>query len=491
MATAFPATLLDNPEAFADLFGSFWAGTLDGREQFVELMAAMAKIYAQAVQNASEAFDCVDRLRIPVYARKLALPLRILESDRADFPLVYDAGYLYDDGLLYDGVSGVGSTFPFTGVVSAAAVANAPTRATALLVGNVDFRITDDGLIRFLANPFTDARFTPRTLFSDGVASDRELILWLIDAKVDVRYLQSHLGYVLNWRGPSTQLAKDFLNGVFDSVTGATSAGSVIRALTGAAGAAVAQYDGEIVEDVARSATDLIVVTDRNAYLLPPNATALVDPGDVLHACQALCDAVVIHENINRGLTPPVQALSLPLGACSTGEVAFFDKIVPLETDTRVSPPQVTFEIAGAQPAIDAFWAYVRAREAATGKALANYLDVRPNPDGDPTPGSLPATINPLEFACEHLLRRGTFLVEVATGSLRSMAFFDFLPYFRKFLPPGRLMLLVIVLSSVEDSIIMTTDEEVAVEAGVPDIEDASNEPFADAVALAPRASDG
>jgi hypothetical protein len=98
MATAFPATLLDNPEAFADLFGSFWAGTFDGREQFVELMAATAKIYAQAVQNASEAFDCVDRLRIPVYARKLALPLRILESDRADFPLVYDAGYLYDDG---------------------------------------------------------------------------------------------------------------------------------------------------------------------------------------------------------------------------------------------------------------------------------------------------------------------------------------------------------------------------------------------------------
>jgi hypothetical protein len=190
----------------------------------------------------------------------------------------------------------------------------------------------------------------------------------------------------------------------------------------------------------------------------------------------------------------PLSANLLDTGGGST-KVVLRQELKPFASGAGIgyptSPPQVTFEIAGAQPAIDAFWAYVRAREAATGKALANYLDVRPNPDGDPTPSSLPATINPLEFACEHLLRRGTFLVEVATGSLRSMAFFDFLPYFRKFLPPGRLMLLVIVLSSVEDSIIMTTDEEVAVEAGVPDIEDASNEPFADAVALAPRSSDG
>jgi hypothetical protein len=56
------------------------------------------------------------------------------------------------------------------------------------------------------------------------------------------------------------------------------------------------------------------------------------------------------------------------------------------------------------------------------GQTLAELLDIRTNPTGEPTADNLPATINPLEFLLSNLMRNNLFVIRVRPDSFAANA---------------------------------------------------------------------
>jgi len=71
----------------------------------------------------------------------------------------------------------------------------------------------------------------------------------------------------------------------------------------------------------------------------------------------------------------------------------------------------VTFEVGGYPGDVDTFWENVRQGEIEGGQTLAEMLDTRTDPIGEPQPQNLPSTINPTEFMLENVMQNNLFLV--------------------------------------------------------------------------------
>jgi hypothetical protein len=63
------------------------------------------------------------------------------------------------------------------------------------------------------------------------------------------------------------------------------------------------------------------------------------------------------------------------------------------------------------------FWELAQERGKADGATLANLLDIRPDPIGEPTADNLPDKLNPLRFILENILRNNLFIIKVRLAS--------------------------------------------------------------------------
>jgi hypothetical protein len=85
---------------------------------------------------------------------------------------------------------------------------------------------------------------------------------------------------------------------------------------------------------------------------------------------------------------------------------------------------------------------------------LAHLLDRRQNPSGEPTAHHLPATINPMRFLIENVLRNNVFVVKIDAAALgqNRLGLYN-IRHLRQILPPQTAMIVVFELHLADDKI--------------------------------------
>lgn len=175
----------------------------------------------------------------------------------------------------------------------------------------------------------------------------------------------------------------------------------------------------ETVEAVWEAYDGWRVETDAGAYRLPETDTPTVSVGDVLAPGSPLGGAWTL---LKLGPGRPSDLLSLTLPAylhqgVTLGPTDWLLPEVPLVVETVSNRTKVSWEI-GATPADQtAFWDETHARGILPGaRSLAQALDTRTNPVGDPGPESLPTVISPLAFILRELLAGTAYRVVITSA---------------------------------------------------------------------------
>jgi hypothetical protein len=121
------------------------------------------------------------------------------------------------------------------------------------------------------------------------------------------------------------------------------------------------------------------------------------------------------------------------LASCFYGDLVFENKTVPLVVDTehKSGYTYVEFEVGGYPADVKKFFDEVHQRGTAEAKkpanqcepekrrsTLAHYLDRRARVITEPTADTLPASINPLRFLIENVLRNNVFVIRINTAVL-------------------------------------------------------------------------
>lgn len=162
---------------------------------------------------------------------------------------------------------------------------------------------------------------------------------------------------------------------------------------------------GEVVDDVWLGGGAYRVVTDIAGYALPEGDTPVVGIGDVLPLGAPLGAAWTL-TRLGPG-KPDIEYVTTPasfhLGVTS-GTITWRDLSVPTVVDTVDDRTRVRWALGGDQADVDALWTASHAYGTEDGaRSLAQAMDTRADPVGDPGPESLPTYVNPLEFVCREL----------------------------------------------------------------------------------------
>jgi len=167
-----------------------------------------------------------------------------------------------------------------------------------------------------------------------------------------------------------------------------------------------------------------------------------------------------------------ISALALDSGflsACFYGDLVFENKEVPLEVDTAhpLGFTYVKFGLGGLPADVERFFDELHARgvQAATQQTdpcvpgrrrgtLAQLLDRRAQPDGQPTAEHLPRTINPLKFLVENVLRNNVFVVRIFVPALgqNQLGLYN-IRHLRQLIPPQTAMIVVFELAGDFDTL--------------------------------------
>ena len=157
------------------------------------------------------------------------------------------------------------------------------------------------------------------------------------------------------------------------------------------------------------------VVTDIAGYVLPEGDTASVAVGDVLPLGTPLGTAWTLTRLGTR--KPAIPHMTTPASfhlGVTTGGITWFDTTVALIVDTVDDRTRVRWPLGGTQQDVDDFWDASHAYGTEEGaRSLAQAMDTRANPVGDPGPESLPLYVNPLEFVCRELFGGAAYVLVV------------------------------------------------------------------------------
>jgi len=384
----YPSNQFDNVSTLMPIIGSFWSDTYGGFKFNIDYLRGACLQEQQNINDLQECQDTIGRITCPVAHvddwYKLVLCQDDTEADNV-FPLPKD---VLDIPALTDAI-----LFPNTVL----------TRDIDYTVDPVAHKIT------FAVNPFNNPNLNPQS---------RQLTLWGMKVQRDRQYVFNHIGSVAGISGPSTQTYKNLANAYLDAISSATAWIDVINLISAMADIAVTRVNGEVVEEIFTDTSNLVIVTDQNVYKFVPTATAAVAIGDELMAGDPLTTGIVIHQP-NRGEIPTwLTSLSIPANFFLdnlTGPLVWNNANTPLIVTENVSGfTKVEWALGGAPADITQFFNDLHARGVANGNTLANYMDMRPQPQPtQPSALALPKTINPLQFLMQNVLRANTLIVKL------------------------------------------------------------------------------
>lgn len=438
MPYSFPADDLDRDDGLLVLLGSFWSDTFEARDQLQSFLRGTAMLAKQTRQQMTEAIDSVSRQRSPVNATRLWAPVLLSEGDRQTTELTgetYDGKKRYGQSLRYGDTR---ELFRFRLPEEARALpllCNRTQDTTLLLVESQDY-ICDyvNHAITFFADPFLTGSVARR-----DTATGAELLLWAFRGQYDEDLVYTHIGYPLRLPVTSTANTKQLANSVWDGI-GRGGTLQRVRQLLNAVADVPTVVGRETVVDVCHDATSLLVITDRAAYRHAATCLPLVSADDVVDSGSELVDAVRIFEFGAGTVDSSIRALSLPVGFLPPGfydSLTFRNTTVPLVVDTTDVFTRVSFEIGGWPFDVERFWDMVHEQGVRNGMTLAHLWDERTNKVGEPTAANLPATINPLQFLANYVLRNNAFAIVLQPQKFGPNALpLSWLDNLRRFVPP-------------------------------------------------------
>ena len=411
---------LDNPERLLALIGSFWSNVYSGRDLVASLLLARAQLDVQAQLDFEELLAAMSRFTVPVHHTDNWYRLKLRESDKnqSDANLAqFNSTYTFASGI-YFGVPVNTSYFVWnapSGLADVRAISNEIVAPSVILTQGSDFYLAD-GAIWFRTDPFADDRITKSDEFAAGVVVDCTCTLWLYRSQWDQQTTHRQFGYVVESAGESSYVYRDFVNAIFDGLVEGTTRRS-IESLFAALGDVPLARGDETVEVITSDRRGLLVITDANAYRFTAGSDAIVSVGDTVHAGNSLTDTVQIFE-FNRGAVPSAEelrALVMPKAFLNVGYfdgVTFENKDVPLVVELDVNEfTKISFEVGGFPGDVELFWTQTHEAGVAAGQTLAMLLDRRTNRVGQPTAANLPATVNPMEFLIQNVLRNNAYAV--------------------------------------------------------------------------------
>lgn len=425
----FPTTDYDSPTKSLALAGGLWSDYYGGSATVRDYLGVAAKVDRQILTDAEETIQCLARRTVPVLHRERSRRWIIYATDAARSDAVYlryddarvtavhdDRQYAYDVPAFAQMAA-----FPAPPAVLVPLIASVPIRTGALLVAGLDYSL-DRGQLLFLQNPFRDARFTPYAVLDDqGEIVDQAIDLWLLESREDRRFLDQHLGFLFDLEHASTEAYRDYLNSLLDAAATGSSFQTLRQALAALSGVPFAAA-AETVEALLSEGDWIYCVTPQHSYRLPASADLLVEVGTVLMPGAPLCDSAQLNPLQMRSFPAEIPGIELSAALLdpTLGGVGLYalNQALPVTVAKREGVTELRFPLGGPAAAVEAFWDAVHLRGVAAGQTLAQLLDQRADPQGEPTAASLPATINPCEFLIHELLYANTILVRLTLNAL-------------------------------------------------------------------------
>lgn len=478
----YPRDDLDQPEQVRNTLGSFWTSVFQDKVALLTLCQGASLIYRQTATNYDEAAAALARTTVPVYHRQHWKQVVLKRSEMNRSPasaLLYGAGALYGapGTAPYNRRFNYGDTvadaytyvFPLpAGVVKIRAIMNRIDSPTVMLQQGIDFEIdVARGALSFKADPFAGGQFAARDVYDvNGVVIDNELSAWAFEVDIDDEQVWKQVGYVLRAFAASSTWYRDFLNATWDAHAGGTTEATIRRMIAAAVGIPLVGSDDETVE-VILTGPPLQVITDKAVYTYYGTAEAAVAVGDVVHKYDSMVDTLefvrLSGQSPGDDDLPGVTLGSAFLGGGFFSSLTFMNEDVPLVYAVDGGKARVSFNVSGFTSDVELFWELVHQRGLAAGRTLANLLDTRANPVGEPTAADLPATVNPLKLVLRNLFGNHTFAVRVKTGGVNPAApGVGNLRKLRSAIPPRMLCLLFIEVQMDPEVGMVTNDNEVA-----------------------------
>jgi hypothetical protein len=467
----YPQNDLDDSERLLGVLGSFWATSYQGNSLLEDLAGTAGQMAQQSHLQLLELVRSVSRYTVPIFHQDSWHGLRILESELnsdnsllAEYTTPATASYAATTALNYGEIAD--QTFYSVskpeGLENVQVIFNRLTGPSVELIKGIDFWIRDS-VITVRDNPFDNPLIPKRDILdSSGIITDRECVLWLYRGQWDWQTVYEQFGYALRLQMQSSQGYRDFINAIFDAFVEGTSIRTQQQALAAAFGIPLVVEATETVEHVVSDADKLNIITDTHTYQFPLGTTAIVAVGDVVSAGDPLTDLLQVFE-FNRGVAidaADISAITTGRGVLAWGywgDLTWENKETDLLVEENVDGyTKVSWDVGGFTFDVEKFWADIHASGVAADETLAMLLDIRDTPVGQPTAASLPATINPLQFLVDNLLRDNAYAVKVRPGSqLSDQLAFVPVDQLRKIQPPHTLMLVIVELVYADSPVTM------------------------------------
>ena len=440
--------------------GSFWNLLFSERDLVRSHCDNLASEYLQTVQNITEMLQAVSKDTVPVFHREFWYPLTVKQSDLLsldEYMIQYepDTDRVLGDGSFFgQTISSTPYAIPLPEkLVDVAAIHNRILNPTLSLIKGDDYTITDDAIL-LSVDVFNSNLVAKREIIdSDGNVSDYEITLWAQTCDFDWNYLWSHYGYVLGIIGTSSDAYKQLLDVFWTSrVLGNMTTAGIRHLLSAVSGIPIVIEPTEtvIAIDIDPETLKKRVVTDANIYKFPVTDTISVYVGQILHAGDLMADSLLFEELSDANSTIPSWMPAVPIQTVlpsGDATVILWPNRDVAVTHRGYNPTTgkaiVDFEMAGNADAIDEYWDAVHAGEADM-LSVARLLDVRGTAAAtEPGPASIPATINPAEWAREHLIGNNAFIAKMRiSGGLSASGVSDWLKHLRSSIPAHVLGLL-------------------------------------------------
>jgi len=464
----YPTNDFDRRNRLLAEVASFWNNVFGQREFVRDILFAKGQLEQQTVQQLTELFDSVSRFKLPPFHLERWYLITLLESDLNQgkaAQLLYDGEVDYDPtGPFKYGVPRQLNQFTWDApaeLVDTGVLVNRIHDASLTMTRGVDF-LLEDGSLFFRENPFDNPLVPVRDIVVGQEVVDRQIGLWVFQAKFDWDYIFEQFGYVIQLSLESGDEYKGMINAVFDALVEGTTQRSVENAFEAMTGSTLVQNPTETVKAIVDEPGRQLVITDQVVYEYSDLVSVIVSVGDKVIEGQALVDTLQFFE-FNRGQCPTqeqCQAVALGrgfLGRGFFGDLVFENKSTPLvvETDDE-GYTKVSWEIGGFPTDVVKFFDDLHANGLAAGQTLANLLDTRTNKVGEPQASNLPTTINPFEFLCQNVLRNHAYLAKIRTAGFGPGAVgMNAGKILRKVHPPQTALIIAAELAHTDDPIIM------------------------------------
>lgn len=458
-------------DALIRTIGSFWYYYFSDRDALKTIYRAEGHRQGQVYLDYLTAVASVSRFDIPVFSTQDWYLLTLRQSDRDRVSNIYG-----QEGLTYGGGAAYGTPqedkvlFPlpsdgFFGDLAQVqyTIYNRIVYPSKTWTSGLEVSIDRDrGVIEFRDDPFESDYVARRDVIDEnGNTVDEEIGLWIYKGEFDLDLVYNHWGFAVGLQLQSSQFYKDIVNALWDMYVIGSNMAGFEQIFSASLGIPLVREAVERVERLVVETDRQLVITDKQVYEFSSNANITVVPGDSLVAGQAMSDDLrIIDLSGNDVDTNTIPALTFGDNFLSGGyfaELTFENRTVTLEylgTDED-NKAVVVFEVGGFPGDVDTFFEQAQTLgKQPDSQTLAELLDLRDHPVGQPLPSNLPSTINPLEFVLDNIMKNHLVLVKVRTAAiLQDAPGLAILRYMRNVIPPQMTFIVYVEVAPDADTI--------------------------------------